>query len=378
MCMGMFRFSACCSGPDTLLSVYLLAMKTNGKYFPEWKRKVINQNPNKQRRKEQKEFSLCNEQWPKQTDMGILWKQMEKQVHIKKLHHKNNISGHEQNYHDLCFWRSTTVFSSVVVYFIQTFTDSKTYQALSLYVIAWWTVCIPRVYLFHSVCMSVYTIIRQRIGSMNSGKRQERKKIAFAIFHYKKSVLFLKIKVKMCLCFFSRLMVLMFHPFTHSLTRFLYLLFAYISTATMAGEKRCNFTLTECKQNKTKQWQKLPFVRTCHYCLCYFCHLIASTLTASEPLPYRFPLHYGCCTVFFIICEEKAFSNDLLILHTYSIYYCCPDFSLFVKHFCTAFWIRSHMLKRTLLRLSFHLVFESHFSTTLVRIQSFDLAKLLW
>lgn len=88
----------------------------------------------------------------------------------------------------------------------------------------------------------------------------------------------------------------------------------------------------ECKQNKSKSYSL--FIR-CHYCLWYFCHHISSS-------DYFSRYHTDAAAtapswMLWCIQGKSIFPRLTYTLHTYSIYYCCSDFSLFVKHFCTGF-----------------------------------------
>lgn len=153
--------------------------------------------------------------------------------------------------------------------------------------------------------------------------------------------MFLKIKVKMFLSFFlSRRLVLMVHPhsLTHSLTHFLYLLFAirlHFGCNNSKEKKICNFVLNECKQNNNKSssllvlsFMLMLFLPShCKYTV-YFSRYRTATATTTTTMTARAHL-------------RKMHFPTTYTLHTYSIYYCCSDFSLFVclfvKHFCTGF-----------------------------------------
>lgn len=126
----------------------------------------------------------------------------------------------------------------------------RTHQVLCLCRCELFTMCIPYVmYVYLSVLFSPIHLYIIYYGKMKQS-------IAFAIHCYHQKRIVLKIKVEMCVkFFFSR--AAWYWWFTHSLTHFLCLFFAYISVATMARDtqkKRCNFTLTvsECRQNNNK------------------------------------------------------------------------------------------------------------------------------
>lgn len=132
----------------------------------------------------------------------------------------------------------------------------------------------------------------------------------------------------------------------------------------------------ECKQNNGKSYSLL--VR-CHYCLWYFCyHIALFRLHLSEWVSHHATApHHQCHSAF----EEKAFSCDLHITHLFHLLLLFGGFSLFVKHFCTLVakiqpYVKVNTSSPVVLRYSV-ILFWSHFSATLFRIQSSDLAKFI-
>lgn len=177
---------------------------------------------------------------------------------------------------------------------------------------------------------------------------------------------------------------MMVHPFAHSFPLFTFrisLTFCFwFLRCNHSGErkekKKMQFRSDcECKQNNNRSYSLL--VR-CHYCLWYFCHHIALfrlCLSESAAMPHWCHCtHHGCYGAF----EEKAFSYDLHITHLFHLLLLFGFLVCLLSIFAHWFHKFNHMLKWTLLRLSFYVIlFSSHFSATHFRIQSSDLAKLL-
>lgn len=125
-----------------------------------------------------------------------------------------------------------------------------------------------------------------------------------------KTVLFFKIKVKMCLSF-------LFYAFC---VRTLLSLVRFDSPHFEQPTITNTQFYSECTGKTIAKVVQCPY---CHYCLCYFYQLIANTVADCV-------LVSGCIVYFQ---AEWSFS---LNLHTLSIY-SCLDFSLFVKNVCTGF-----------------------------------------
>lgn len=175
---------------------------------------------------------------------------------------------------------------------------------------------------------------------MNSEKKERKLLLQYPAI---KSVSFLKIKsLNVCKIFF--------------LSRRLVLHFAYISAATIAGsgreKRRCNFVLT-ASANKT-----MAKVTVCSYAVIIAYGISAIALHCSGCIwvseSATMPLHH---TINAIVHLRKKHFPATCTSHTYSIYYCCSGVLVCLLSIF-AHWLRkfNHMLKWTLLRLSFSVI----------------------